>query len=367
MNLKYVLTLVCFLASSMLFAQDEIIINGQPCDLHGSSRQGTKEYDQNPYKNRYNFPVANDFDPNLTLNDFVNGSATKNKFNQAKAVEVTGYVFNVKVGGVETCNCKTTDPLFKDTHIEITMNDQETSPEKRFIVEVTPRIRQILADQGVDWTTEALKDMLKGHMVKIQGWLFYDHSHETENYADDPDNNIGKDNWRATSWEIHPITNIEVLDAMEPMATSSLRSSEEYDASAPVVLTSNRTTPPSSSSKISTMEISPINALIIILLGAILGTVGQGLRVIVGIKKTADVATATGLDQTSLIKTQQLVLSLFIAFAIGAIAGVLAAVNNVDLSFSKSTIFAFVAAGYAGTDFIEGFIRKSPEVTRNPI
>lgn len=350
--MKKLITLIMVILSLGAYAQDEIIIDEKPCGMHGSSRPNTKEYVQNPFKNRYVFPKQVDFNANLQLIDFINGSAVKDKFSQGMAVEVTGYVYEVKPGGIETCNCKTKDRFFRDTHIELTLNDQETGPENRFIVEVTPRIRQKLADNGIDWTTEALKEQLKGHLVRIQGWLFYDFSHETENFADDPDDQIGKKNWRATSWEIHPITNIEVLDETEGMLTT------------PGIFNNGENPPNVINHKSNTMETTPMDMLIIILLGAILGMVGQGLRVVVGIKKTGDEALSTGQQQKDLIKTQQLVLSLFIAFAIGAMAGVLAAVTSVDQAFSKSTIFAFIAAGYAGTDFIEGFIRKNPVPTK---
>jgi hypothetical protein len=36
--------------------------------------------------------------------------------------------------------------------------------------------------------------------------------------------------------------------------------------------------------------------------------------------------------------------------------------NSTLLEISKSTIIAFIAAGYAGTDFIEGFMRKNPTI-----
>ena len=59
--------------------------------------------------------------------------------------------------------------------------------------------------------------------------------------------------------------------------------------------------------------------------------------------------------------------SLIIAFAIGGVAGVLAAVTSDNIQFTKSTIIAFITAGYAGTDFIEGFIKKYPNVkNQNP-
>jgi len=347
--------------SIFAFGQDEIIIDGQPCGMHGSSNPGTMTYDQNTLKNRYNLPTANDFDTSLTLENFVDGTATKDKFDPTTAVEVTGYIYDVKTGGKETCNCKTGNPLFKDTHIEVTLNDQDTGFDKRFIVEVTPRLRQKMAEQGVDWTTQALRDKLEGHMVRIQGWLFYDGSHATENFSDDPDNTKGRNNWRATSWEIHPVTNLEVLDDMEAMATPLASSTDEED----MTTVASSTTPDnqaSSSLNTNIMEATPMDTLIIVLLGAILGMVGQGLRVVVGIKKIGDQAVAENKSQKDLIKTQQIVLSLFIAFAIGAIAGVLAAVNSTEVEFTKSTIIAFIAAGYAGTDFIEGFMRKNPNI-----
>jgi len=77
-----------------------------------------------------------------------------------KAVEITGYVYDIKPGGVETCNCGTKDKLYLDTHIEITPNDKETGKDKRLIVEVTPRIRLAMQSKGEDWTTQTLKDKL---------------------------------------------------------------------------------------------------------------------------------------------------------------------------------------------------------------
>ena len=121
----------------------------------------------------------------------------------------------------------------------------------------------------------------------------------------------------------------------------------------------------STTEKANTMEQTPINILVLIILGAILGMVGQGLRVVVGIKKLGDQASNEKKDQKNLFETQQLVLSLIIAFAVGAIAGVLAAVTNINTEFSTSLIFTFIAAGYAGTDFIEGFMRKNSNITKS--
>jgi hypothetical protein len=64
----------------------------------------------------------------------------------------------------------------------------------------------------IDWSYAALKENLEGKTVLVQGWLFYDKIHENESYTLDPNNNIGKKNWRASPWEIHPVTYMEVVE-----------------------------------------------------------------------------------------------------------------------------------------------------------
>jgi len=45
---------------------------------------------------------------------------------------------------------------------------------------------------------------------------------------------------------------------------------------------------------------------------------------------------------------------------------VLAVVTTDNIQFTKSTILAFIGSGYAGTDFIEGFMKKYPDVKSTP-
>jgi hypothetical protein len=61
--------------------------------------------------------------------------------------------------------------------------------------------------QGRDWSEERLRSDLLNHWCSFEGWLLYDshHADESENIAP------GRpDNWRATAFEIHPITNFEI-------------------------------------------------------------------------------------------------------------------------------------------------------------
>ena len=83
--------------------------------MHGSAHYERSEYKLNEYKNRYNFPTKGDYLTAITLNELIS-SGNEYQFPIDKAVILTGYVFNVKIGGVETCNCKTKDPSYRDTH-----------------------------------------------------------------------------------------------------------------------------------------------------------------------------------------------------------------------------------------------------------
>ena len=195
------------------FSQETVDMNGIPCDIHGSARNHSLSYSVNAFKNRYSLPAENDFDSSISFND-LSGSADANQFPQDKAIKLVAYVFNVKSGGVESCNCRNKDPRFKDTHVELIMDEDSTNPGHRLIVEITPRIRAVMAEMGTNWSTVSLK-RLKGHKVEISGWLFYDADHENEAVANDPRDEVGKPNWRGTCWEIHPVTGIKILDRVD--------------------------------------------------------------------------------------------------------------------------------------------------------
>lgn len=210
--------------------QDLINVDGTPCGLHGSARPGTMAYVLDGYKNRYNFPQKADFDSTIQLKDLA-ASGDPNQFSPDKAVLVKGYVYDVKTGGVETCNCKTKDPDFRDTHIELIVSADQTDPQNRVIVEVTPRLRAIMNGKGEDWTTNNLRQTIKGHQVEVAGWLMYDAEHETEAFANDPDDQVGRHNWRATCWEVHPITYLKVIDGSAGSSVSQIAQQQPQQAS----------------------------------------------------------------------------------------------------------------------------------------
>jgi uncharacterized membrane protein YeaQ/YmgE (transglycosylase-associated protein family) len=96
----------------------------------------------------------------------------------------------------------------------------------------------------------------------------------------------------------------------------------------------------------------------VIFLGGIAGALGQAARTIVGIKKVNDQAVAAHADPQDLIVASRLFISLTIGFVAGALAA-LAMDVNVD-AIAMAQILGLAGAGYAGADFIEGFINKTP-------
>jgi hypothetical protein len=101
-----------------------------------------------------------------------------------------------------------------------------------------------------------------------------------------------------------------------------------------------------------TMEIAV--AILYIVLGVILGAIGQGARAVIGIKKAADEAAALEKKIDEWFDWKRFLFSI----VIGAIAGCLAAILLLEAPVNQELMLGLVAAGYAGTDFIEGLISK---------
>ena len=97
-----------------------------------------------------------------------------------------------------------------------------------------------------------------------------------------------------------------------------------------------------------------------LLWGGFLGVVGQGIRIVVGLKKKYDESVRSGKKWEDIFDARQLWISLLIAFLIGIIAGVLGVINYMGKEINKEFLFTLIGIGYAGTDFIEGFIKKKP-------
>lgn len=91
---------------------------------------------------------------------------------------------------------------------------------------------------------------------------------------------------------------------------------------------------------------------------ALMGMAGQFGRAVIGLKKLSAENERSGLAPMAGFAPGQLVATLFV----GALAGMLAMLLLLDpatgVKASKELVLGLMAAGYAGTDFIEGALGK---------
>jgi len=180
-------------------------ING--CTLDGAAPKGSEKATDNDLKNRFDIPGDEKLNGAATLENLKSQTGKSSLFSVRDSAEVVGFITEVKMGGNESCNCGTNNPQFMDTHIYISATP-DADHKSCIIVEVTPRVRQIMAAAGKDWSTESLIKTYSHQHVRVSGWLFYDKEHE--NAAENINKN-GLHNWRASCWEIHPVTSIDIL------------------------------------------------------------------------------------------------------------------------------------------------------------
>lgn len=114
-------------------------------------------------------------------------------------VALIGYLVDVVEEGPESTNCEIDTPALHDWHMWLVPTDSEAANSDRLravVVEVTPRVRM----STVAWLFASIRSLVHNRdKVRISGWLMWDPDH--------PDQ-VGKT--RATTWEIHPVTRIEV-------------------------------------------------------------------------------------------------------------------------------------------------------------
>ena len=160
--------------------------------------------------------------------------------------------------------------------------------------------------------------------------------------------------------EIHPVINIAKAGTMAPAEPAGDNSGTKVSDAA---FTSNNLPYGVDASKINEpATTNPKDLIIIIALAAIFGICGQVIRVFAGIRKIKESSPADSKDIKSILSNNnsQILFSLLIALVVGSVAGILAYLSSsqTNFVFDKATIIALVAAGYAGTDLIEGFIVK---------
>ena len=196
--LAVVLLTVAFLAIAFVTAR-------QNCPMTGLAVTSERR-EFHRLKNRTEIPQAWDFDNEITLPSLLAPGHDLMRWSSTRAARVEGYVVSVAAGPLELTNCYV--PGRRDTHIHVALR-ADAKPHEQVVLETTPRMEDWAKLQGWDWSGETLKGSLLHRKVRFEGWLFFDMTHagESENIAPGRPNN-----WRATAWEIHPVTKIEILE-----------------------------------------------------------------------------------------------------------------------------------------------------------
>ena len=104
-------------------------------------------------------------------------------------------------------------------------------------------------DSNYDAMRQLIESQLKGKRVKFSGWMLYDFIHENAAQSTRPNQpvcaNFGDKNcnWRATPWEVHPVTAYEIVtdrDAISfqlptPGETTSIPVQSKFNSTEPLV------------------------------------------------------------------------------------------------------------------------------------
>ena len=156
-------------------------------------------------KNRTALPQSSDFNPQVSLSELLKPGDDSSRWSTQQAARISGYVIDVAYARPEATNCYI--PCRRDVHI-LVANRKGAAQNEQIVLEVTPNFREWAGQQGWDWSETALRNQLLDHWCEFEGWMYFDvgHVEESENTA--PHN---PRNWRATAWEIHPVTKFTVL------------------------------------------------------------------------------------------------------------------------------------------------------------
>jgi len=156
-------------------------------------------------KNRTALPQPTDFDSRVTLDELLKPADDTSRWSTDRAGRVEGEVIDVAYARPEATNCFS--PCRRDIHI-LLATQKGAAKNEQVVLEVTPNLREWVTRQGIDWSEETLHTQLVGHWCEFEGWLYFDVGHEEESENTAPHN---QNNWRATAWEIHPVTAIRVI------------------------------------------------------------------------------------------------------------------------------------------------------------
>jgi hypothetical protein len=131
---------------------------------------------------------------------------------EGAAVSVTGFLLKARAEGKESCNCGLSHRADTDVHLILVSNmpDARTkealaeSEKDSVTAEITPRVR----GRNEKWLYRNVND-LEGSYIRVTGYLMLDSKHFPQAQVLQGER-LNRGLSRATNWEVHPITKLEV-------------------------------------------------------------------------------------------------------------------------------------------------------------
>lgn len=177
----------------------------------------------NESKARTDVPTDDAIDDTVTLEALLEPGDDSLRFENGDAVQISAFVLAVRDGGASSSNCHSSNPSRQETVLELVSDPNIPDPAHGVFAVVTPLGRAAMARQGVDGSTRGLRARYLSRWVLVTGWLLYDF--EAASRAVNTAPLLGPDIARATAWEIHPVTAIELDEEFPPEDTVLLRAS----------------------------------------------------------------------------------------------------------------------------------------------
>lgn len=116
---------------------------------------------------------------------------------------------------------------------------------------------------------------------------------------------------------------------------------------------------PSRGQNLNSKKMIALDYLPLIAMGGILGLLGQSIRVLIGLRKTVQIAAAKESTLSKEIDFRRLLIGLFMGVVIGCLS-LLLIQQAPDEPLIGNNIVAIIAIGYAGTDATEGLFNIYP-------
>jgi hypothetical protein len=183
--------------------------NTSPCPPGGDAKKA-KIQELNVLRARTEEPSDDDYDDTADVSALIAPGDDSQRWQNDTAVEITAFVVDVRDGGMTSANCHSADPADHETILDLSPGANVSDPSHRMIAVVTPAWRRIMAKNRIDWSTRAIRARFLQQYVNIRGWLLFDF--EAAPRSVNTTSLAGVNVTRATAWEIHPVTGIELND-----------------------------------------------------------------------------------------------------------------------------------------------------------